>query len=57
MVWQVVQDGEVVEIVVEEENFKQEQNYIVYPLQQVACEKQVTFSNISLGRAAYSSNV
>ena len=33
--WEIEQEGDILEIKVEEENFKQEQNYIVYPLQQV----------------------
>ena len=35
VVWEIEQEGEILEIQVEEENFKQEQHYIVYPLQQV----------------------
>lgn len=34
VVWEIEQEGEILEIQVEEENFKQEQHYIVYPLQQ-----------------------
>eukprot|EP00092_Neocalanus_flemingeri_P041926 GFUD01045661.1.p1 GENE.GFUD01045661.1~~GFUD01045661.1.p1 ORF type:complete len:430 (-),score=121.11 GFUD01045661.1:52-1341(-) len=41
VVWQIEQGGEMLEIGVEEENFKQEQNYIVYPLQQ---ESQYEYS-------------
>jgi len=32
--WEIEHEGDILEIKVEDENFKQEQNYIVYPLQQ-----------------------
>merc|ERR1711892_512288 len=32
--WEIEHEGDILEIEVEEENFKQEQNYVVYPLQQ-----------------------
>ena len=41
VVWEIEQEGEILEIQVEEENFKQKQHYIVYPLQQVQDKNNV----------------
>jgi len=34
VVWEIVEEGEILAIETEEENYKQEQHYVVYPLQQ-----------------------
>ena len=59
VVWEIEQEGEILEIEVEEENFKQEQHYIVYPLQQVQEQpySSIVQKKVSLFRRSLSMNI